>query len=135
MCGKGELLNESFIAFIISWMLTPRGSNQSMLTEEDLVLIYYIMNKVKFNWIQIIKKHMQKSIRLSDYHYPYVVLITKFLHYFEMDLEQEQPEIVKTSSEINNGSLSKMEFTKIGGRWVSKDGDQVGFSSGAHIGE
>ena len=106
-----------------------------MLTEEDLVLIYYIMNKVKFNWIQIIKKHMQKSIRLSDYHYPYVVLITKFLHYFEMDLEQEQPEIVKTSSEINNGSLSKMEFTKIGGRWVSKDGDQVGFSSGAHIGE
>jgi len=25
-----------------------------------------------------------------------------------------------------------MGFTKIGGKWVSKDGDQVGSSSGAH---
>ena len=78
---------------------------------------------------------MQKSIRLSDYHHPYVVLITNFLHYFEVDLEEEQYEIFKTSSEINNDSLSKMGFTKVGGRWVSKDGDQAGSSSGAHIGE
>ena len=26
--------------------------------------------------------------------------------------------------------LSKMGFTKIGGRWISKDGDQGGSSSG-----
>jgi len=45
------------------------------------------------------------------------------LHYFEVDLEEEQFEIVKTLSEINNGSLSKMGFTKVGGRWVSKDGN------------
>ena len=127
-------MNERLIAFIISWMLTPRGRNHSMLTEEDLVLIYYITNKVKVNWIHIIKEHIQKSIRLSDYHYPYVVLITKFLHYFEVDMEGEQSELVKTSSEINNGSLSKMGFTKIGGIWVSKDGE-ADSSSGAHIGE
>jgi len=100
-----------------------------MLTEEDLVLIYCVINKVKINWIHIIKEHMQKSIRLSDYHYPYVVLITKVLHYFEVDMEGEQSELVKTSSEINNGSLSKMGFTKIGGIWVSKDGE-AGSSSG-----
>jgi len=78
---------------------------------------------------------MQKSIRLSDYHYPYAVLISKFLHYFEVDLEEEQSEIVKTSSEINISSLSKMGFTKVGGRWVIKDGDQAGSPSGAHIEE
>ena len=77
---------------------------------------------------------MQKSIRLSDYHYPYAVLITTFLNYFEVDLEGEQSELVKTSSEINNGSLSKMGFTKIGKIWVSKDGE-VGSLSGAHIRE
>jgi len=131
----GLKVNKRLMAFIISWMLTPRGSNHSMLTEEDLVLIYTIMNKVKVNWTHIIKEHMQKSIRLSDYHYPYVVLITKFLHYFKVDLEEEQFEIVKTSSEINNGSLSKMGFTKINGRWVNKDGVQVGSSNGAHNGE
>jgi len=36
-------------AFIISWMLTPRGNNHSTLSEEDLVLIYCIMHKVKLN--------------------------------------------------------------------------------------
>jgi len=35
----GLKLNERLIAFIISWMLTPRGSNHSMLTEENLALI------------------------------------------------------------------------------------------------
>ena len=130
----GLKLNERLISFIISWMLTPRGNNHSMLIEEDHVLIYCIMNKVKVNWIHIIKEHMQKSIRLSDYHYPYVVLITKYLHYFEVDLEGEHSKLVKTSSEINNGSLSKMGFIKIGGIWVSKDGE-TGSSSRAHIGE
>jgi len=41
---------------------------------------------------------------------------------------------VKTSSEINNGSLNKMGFTKIGGIWVNKDGE-AGSSSGAYIGQ
>jgi len=61
-------------------------------------------------------------------------LISKFLHYFEVDLEEELAEVVKPSSEINSGSLSKMGFTKIGGKWVSKDEYQAG-PSGAHAEE
>jgi len=38
---------------------------------------------------------MQKSTRLSDYHYPYAILIYKFLHYFEVDLDEEQTEVVR----------------------------------------
>ena len=118
-------LDERLIAFIVSWIITPRGSNHSTISEEDLLLIYCIMNKVKINWIHTIKEHMQKSVRLCDFHYPYAILFSKFLHYFEVDLEGEIAEIIKRSSEINSGSLSKMGFTKIGGRWVSKDGDQA----------
>jgi len=68
---------------------------------------------------------MQKAMRLCDFHYPYAILISNFLHYFEVDIEGELAEVIKPSSEINSGSLSKMGFTKIGGRWVSKDGDQA----------
>ena len=71
---------------------------------------------------------MQKATRLCDFHYPYAILIYKFLHYFEVDIEGELAEVKKPSSEINCGSLSKMGFTKIGGRWVSKDGDYAGQS-------
>ena len=52
------------------------------------------MNKVKLNWIHIFKDHMQKAIRLSDFHYPYAILISKILHYFEVDIEEELDEIV-----------------------------------------
>jgi len=71
---------------------------------------------------------MQKSMRLSDYHYPYDVLISKFLN-FEMNLEDETSELVKSTQEVNNVSLRKMGFTKINGKWVSKDGDHGGSSS------
>ena len=81
-------MNERLNAFIISWMLTPRGNNHSTLSEEDMVLMYCIMHKVKLNWIHIFKDHMQKSTKLSDYHYPYAILISKFLNYFEVDLEE-----------------------------------------------
>jgi len=127
----GLKLEESLIAFIVSWILTPRGSNHSTLSEEDLLLIYCIMNKVKINWIHTIKEYTQKSMRLCDFHYPYAILISKFLHYFEVDIEGELVEVIKPSSEINSGSLCKIGFTKIGGRWVSKDGDQAG-PSGTH---
>jgi len=61
---------------------------------------------------------MQKAMRLSDYRYPYVVLISKFLHYFKGNLENETYELVKSTQELNNGSLSKMGFTKVGGKLI-----------------
>jgi len=50
-------------------------------------------------------------MRLSNYHYPHAILISKFLNYFEVDLEEETSEFVKSTQEVNNGSLSKMGFT------------------------
>jgi len=131
---EGLKLDERLVAFIVSWIITPRGSNHSTLSEEDFLLIYCIMNKVEINWIHTIKEHMQKTMRLCDFHYPYAILISKFLHYFEVDIEGELAEVIKPSSEINSGSLSKVGFTKIGGRWVSKDGDLAG-PSGTHEGD
>ena len=50
-----------------------------------------------------------------------------------MNLEDETSELVKSTQEVNNGSLSKMGFTKINGRWVRKDGDHGGSSSVATV--
>jgi len=116
----GLKLDERLIAFILSWIITPRGSYLSTLSKEELLLIYCVMNKLKINWIHTIKDHMQKFIRLRDFHYPYAILISRFLHYFEVDIEEELAEIIKPSSEINSGSLSKMRFTKIGGDGLAK---------------
>ena len=42
-------------------------------------------------------------------------------------------ELVKSTQELNNGSLSKMGFTKVGGKWISKDGDHGASSSAANL--
>jgi len=52
-------------------------------------------------------------MRLSDYHFPYVVLIYKFLQYFEVDFEEGLSEVLKPSHEINNGPLRKLGFIKV----------------------
>jgi len=51
----------------------------------------------------------------------YVILISKFLQYFEVNFEKELTETIKQSHEINNGSLVKMGFVKMNDRWVSKE--------------
>jgi len=51
----------------------------------------------------------------------------------KMNLEDETSELVKSTLEVNNGSLSKMGFTKINGRWVSKDGEHGGSLSVAQV--
>ena len=67
----------------------------------------------------------------GDYHYPYAIFVSKFLLYFKVNLEDETYELVKSTQELNNGSLSKMGFTKVGGKWISMDGDHGASSSGA----
>jgi len=57
------------------------GSNHAMLTEKALILMYYLMNKIKVK-IYIIKEHMIKFKRLTYYKFPYVILISKFLEHF-----------------------------------------------------
>ena len=58
-------------------------------------------------------------------------MISKFLLYFEVNLEDETSELVKSTLEVNNVSVRNMGFTKINGRWVSKDGEHGGSSSAA----
>jgi len=119
-------LGERVIAFIITWMLTSKGSNHVVLTEKDFVLVYYIMKNIKVNWIHVFKELMQKSVRLSDDRLPHVILVSKFLQYFEVDMDKELTEVVNRSHEINNSSLNKMGFIKLDNMWVSKEEVFVG---------
>jgi len=60
---------------LIVWILTPRGINHAILSEEDLMLIYCFVNHAKVNWVYVMKDHMIKLERLSDYKVPYAILI------------------------------------------------------------
>jgi len=73
------------LAYMIAWQLTPRGSNHAVLHEEDLILLYCIMNQLKVNWVSTMVEHMVKSTRLSDYRFPHVIFVSKLIDYFDVD--------------------------------------------------
>ena len=96
------------LAYIIAWQLTPRGSNHATLHEEDLILLYCIMNQLKVNWVSTMVEHMLKSTRLPDYRFPYAIFVSKLIDYFEVDTTNERNDTIKAASEIDNSTLLKM---------------------------
>jgi len=66
-----------------------------VLAQEDLILMYCMMNKIKVNWINVIKEHITKTKKKPEYNIPYVVFLSNFIEYFEVDVEGEVVEGVK----------------------------------------
>jgi len=58
--------------------------------------MYCLMGKIQVNWVSVIKEHIIKIRRKVEYKIPYVVLISHFIEYFEIDTEGEVVELVKS---------------------------------------
>jgi len=111
-------LNPRLLAHIIAWQITPRGSNHVVLHEEDLILLYCIMNQLKVNWVSTMVEHMLKSTRLPDYRFPYAIFVSKLIDYFQVDTTNERNDIIKAASAIDNSTLMKMGFHKEEDGWI-----------------
>jgi len=109
------------LAYIVIWILTPRGFNHATLTEEDLILMYCITSKIRVNCIQVIRDHLFKVGKKLEYRIPYVTMLSKFIDYFEIDVEDEIIEEVKTVNQISAPNLTKIGLVKLKNKkWVSK---------------
>jgi len=65
----------------------------------------------------VIRDHMLKAKRLTDFRLPYVVLVSKFIEYFGIDVEDELEELTKLLNHTSNQNLHKMGFLKVGNGW------------------
>ena len=98
-----------------------RGHNHVVLHEEDLILMYCIINKIKVNWPYVIAEQIEKAKRLPDYRLPYVVLISKFLQNFLIPLEGELEEPVKQTCEISKSTINNIGLTQDNnGIWITQ---------------
>jgi len=71
------------------------------------------MYKVKINWINVIKEHITKTKNRPEYHIKYVVLVSKFIEYFEVDVESEVVENVKAQHEVTAATLHKIGLKRV----------------------
>jgi len=75
--------------------------------------MYCMMYKVKINWINVIKEHITKTKNRPEYHIKYVVLVSKFIEYFEVDVESEVVENVKAQHEVTAATLHKIGLKRV----------------------
>jgi len=114
------------LAYIVIWILTPRGFNHATLTKEDLILIYCMTSKIRVNWIQVICDHLFKVGKKLEYRIPYVIMLSKFIDYFEIDIEDEIVEEVKAMNQISTANLTKIGLVKLKNKkWVCKADEQT----------
>ena len=70
------------LSYIVIWILTPRGFNHAVLTEDDLILMYYLVNKIKVNWVSVIKEQLVRIRKKPELKIPYAILISSFIEYY-----------------------------------------------------
>jgi len=99
----------------------PRGFNHATLTEKDLILMYYLMNKIKVNWVNVIREHLFKVGKKLEYRIPYVILLSQFIEYFEINVENEVIEEIKALNQITTANLTKIGLKKMKNKkWICK---------------
>ena len=128
VCNQGEQTRnfdvgrlrakEMLQAMVVTQIIMPKGSNHSTLNERDLVVMYCIQNDVVVIWTYIIRDHMMKAKRLTDFKLPYVVLISKIIEHFGVDVEGKLEESSSLLNHVSTLNIHKMGFTKIGNTWL-----------------
>ena len=83
------MLQHRLLAYVVAWIITPRGRNHAQLIEEDLLLISLMQGKLKINWVNIIFDIMLKTKRIGFFKYPYAILVSRILDYFGVDTQEE----------------------------------------------
>jgi len=116
----GLKVDQRMLGMIATKILVPCGSNHSTLNEGDLILMYCIQNNIQVDWIYVFHDHMLKAKRLTDFRLLYVVLVSKFIEYFGIDVEDELEESIGLLNHTSNQHLHKMGFLKVGNGWTSE---------------
>ena len=123
-------MEERLLAMVVTKIIMPRGSNHAILNEGDLVVMYCIQNMV--DWTYTIRDHMMKAKRLTDFKLPYVVLISKFIEHFGVNVEGELEESTGLLNHVSTLNMHKMGFTKVGNTWLVEEDQGANIEGGAN---
>ncbi|KAF1892828.1 hypothetical protein Lal_00035472 [Lupinus albus] len=81
-------LEDRLIHYFLSYVMLPKFSNHSQISDIELQLIYAIKFNIKINWAKMIMNQMW-HVRGSQSPLPYAIFITKILKHFSVSLDGE----------------------------------------------
>ena len=106
------------LVYLITYTLAPRSSNYAQVTDNKLQIVYGQKSSIQMNWVLLIEDIMLKSRWLVDYEFPYVVLASRFIDYFNIDVSNEIVDFTKASNEITERHLKKFGMRYVDHEWI-----------------
>ncbi|KAF1864620.1 hypothetical protein Lal_00039251 [Lupinus albus] len=81
-------LENRLIHYLLSYVILPKFSNHSQISDIEIQLMYSIKFNIKINWAKMIMNQMW-HVRGSQSPFPYAFFITKILEHFGVSLDGE----------------------------------------------
>ncbi|KOM43030.1 hypothetical protein LR48_Vigan05g063400 [Vigna angularis] len=120
----GFKVEERMIHYLIVWILCPRETNHAQCSEQDLLLLYGILNHIHIDWPALIADTMVKAKKSHSYQFPYALLISRILEYKGVNVEGELVQAIPAvGSEIGDTTFRQMGFITRGRVLIHKDDD------------
>ncbi|MED6222469.1 hypothetical protein PIB30_064770 [Stylosanthes scabra] len=95
--------------YILNYVLVPRAHGHGHVKDDDLVIMYAMVNEVTINWTYFIAQHMLKFKKgQSSTGFGYVCLWSCIFNHFRIDLSEEISKTLGNSSVIDNCTLHHM---------------------------
>ncbi|KAF1898801.1 hypothetical protein Lal_00035560 [Lupinus albus] len=79
-------LEDRLVHYFLTYVILPKFSNHSQISDIELQLMYAIKFNIKINWTKMIMQQMW-HVRGSQSLLPYAIFITKILEHFGVPLE------------------------------------------------
>jgi len=84
------------------------------------------MNKIKVNKVNMIHEHLFKVGNKLEYRIPYVILLSQFIEYFDIDVETEVVKEIKALNQITTANLTKIGLKKMKNKkWICKADEEL----------
>ncbi|MED6189438.1 hypothetical protein PIB30_096010 [Stylosanthes scabra] len=97
------------LQYMLSYIWLPRRGNHGVLTEEDLIILWAIVQKVTLNWLYLIAQHLVYSTASSlNTGLGHGALWTKIFEDLGVDLSGEEAVLVDDNNAITSHHLNKM---------------------------
>ncbi|KAF1862516.1 hypothetical protein Lal_00024417 [Lupinus albus] len=81
-------LEDRSVHYFLTYVILPKFSNHSQISDIELQLMYAIKYNIKINWTKMIMQQMW-HVRGSQSSLPYGIFITKILEHFGISLDGE----------------------------------------------
>ncbi|MED6177589.1 hypothetical protein PIB30_099607 [Stylosanthes scabra] len=74
--------------YFLTYVLVPRSGNHGLILDEDLEIMWKMVNGQQINWVHLIVTHMRRTKPGNSKGLPYAILWTAIFKYVGIDLSQ-----------------------------------------------